>query len=141
MFNWPGNDYRDRSILDCPPLDAAAALQDAKQVSLGFLYWLQTDQRAPELKLRPDVMDTTDGLSKHPYIRESRRIKARKTIVEQEVSAHHQPGPLAARFADSVGVGWYPIDIARARTMSAPVAAPSLSRFRSARCCRCGSTT
>jgi hypothetical protein len=113
MFNWPGNDYRDRSILDCPALDVAKALQDAKRVSLGFLYWLQTDQRAPELKLRPDVMGTADGLSKHPYIRESRRIRAKKTIVEQEVSAHHQPGPHAARFADSVGVGWYPIDIHR----------------------------
>jgi FAD-dependent oxidoreductase family protein len=113
MFNWPGNDYRDRSILDCPALDAAKALQDAKRVSLGFLYWLQTDQHAPELKLRPDVMGTADGLSKHPYIRESRRIRAKKTIVEQEVSARYQGGPHAARFADSVGVGWYPIDIHR----------------------------
>ena len=113
MFNWPGNDYRDRSLLDCSPHDAAKALQDAKRVSLGFLYWLQTDQGAPELRLRPDVMGTADGLSKHPYIRESRRIKAKKTIVEQEVSANHQKGPRAAHFPDSVGVGWYPIDIHR----------------------------
>jgi hypothetical protein len=111
MFNWPGNDYRDRSIIDCPPLEAARALQDAKRVSLGFLYWLQ--QEAPELKLRPDVMGSADGLSKHPYIRESRRIQAVKTIVEQEVSAAWQKGPVAARFPDSVGVGWYPIDIHR----------------------------
>src|SRR6185436_20886307 len=109
LFNWPGNDYRDRSIIDVPPLQAVRSLQDAKRVSLGFLYWLQ--QEAPELKLRPDVMDTADGLSKHPYIRESRRIRARKTIVEQEVSANHQKGPLAAQFSDSVGIGWYPIDI------------------------------
>ena len=113
MFNWPGNDYRDRSILDCSPLDAARALQDAKRVSLGFLYWLQTEQGAPELRLRPDVMGTDDGLSKHPYIREARRIKAKKTIVEQEVSEHHQKGPCAAHFADAVGIGWYPIDIHR----------------------------
>ena len=113
MFNWPGNDYRDRSLLDCSPLDAAKALQDAKRVSLGFLYWLQTEQGAPELRLRPDVMGSADGLSKHPYIRESRRIKAKKTIVEQEVSARHQKGPRAAHFADSVGVGWYPVDIHR----------------------------
>jgi hypothetical protein len=113
MFNWPGNDYRDRSLLDAAPAEAAQALQDAKRVSLGFLYWLQTDKHAPELKLRPDVMGTSDGLSKHPYIREPRRIKARKTIVEQEVSANHQKGPLAASFADSVGIGWYPIDIHR----------------------------
>ena len=113
MFNWPGTDYRDRSLLDCPALDAARALQDAKRVSLGFLYWLQTEQAAPELLLRTDVMDTADGLSKHPYIRESRRIRARTTIVEQEVSAHYQKGPRAAQFPDSVGVGWYPIDIHR----------------------------
>jgi len=120
MFNWPGNDYRDRSILDCSPIDAARALQDAKRVSLGFLYWLQTEAPAtgtrlgaPEIRLRPDVMGTADGLSKHPYIRESRRIRARKTIVEQEVSERYQTGPRAAHFADSVGVGWYPIDIHR----------------------------
>jgi hypothetical protein len=29
------------------------------------------------------------------------------------VSARYQPGPRAAHFADSVGVGWYPIDIHR----------------------------
>lgn len=120
MFNWPGNDYRDRSILDCTPLEAAHALQDAKRVSLGFLHWLQTEAPAeggrcgaPEIRLRPDVMGSADGLSKFPYIRESRRIRALKTIVEQEVSAHHQRGPRAAHFADAVGVGWYPIDIHR----------------------------
>ncbi|HUQ76197.1 MAG TPA: FAD-dependent oxidoreductase, partial [Burkholderiales bacterium] len=66
-----------------------------------------------ELKLRPDVMGTADGLSKHPYIREARRIKASKTIVEQEVSERYQKGPRAAEYPDSVGVGWYPIDIHR----------------------------
>ena len=111
MFNWPGNDYRDRSLLEGSALDAAKALQDAKRVSLGFLHWLQ--QEAPELKLRPDVMGTGDGLSKHPYIREARRIKARKTILEQEVSERHQKGARAAPFADAVGIGWYPIDIHR----------------------------
>jgi hypothetical protein len=65
------------------------------------------------LLLRPDVMDTDDGLSKHPYIRESRRIRALKTIIEQEVSARYQQDAHAAPFADSVGIGWYPIDIHR----------------------------
>jgi hypothetical protein len=121
MFNWPGNDYRDRSIIDRPAAEVAASLQDAKRVSLGFLHWLQTEaptvadrHGAPELMLRPDVMGSADGLSKHPYIRESRRIVALKTIVEADVAAQFQPGPLAAPFADSVGIGWYPIDIHRA---------------------------
>ncbi|MBI4589113.1 MAG: FAD-dependent oxidoreductase, partial [Candidatus Rokubacteria bacterium] len=84
-------------------------------------YWLQTEAPRPggaagfpELRLRPDVMGSADGLSKHPYIRESRRDKALKTVVEQEVSADYQAGPRAANFPDSVGVGWYPIDIHRA---------------------------
>ena len=120
MFNWPGNDYRDHSILDVPATQAASALQDAKRVSLGFLHWLQTAAPAegdrlgaPELRLRPDVMGTADGLSKHPYIRESRRIHALRTVVEQDVSAEQQHGVRAAPFPDSVGIGWYPIDIHR----------------------------
>jgi hypothetical protein len=118
MINWPGNDYRDAGLIDRPAVDIAGSLQDAKRASLGFLYWLQTEAPAdrerigaPELKLRTDIMESTDGLSKHPYIREGRRIHAVKTIVEQEVSAEHQPGPRATHFMDSVGIGWYPIDI------------------------------
>ena len=118
MLNWPGNDYRDQSILDRWPLEQARALQDAKRVSLGFLYWLQAEAPRPgvapgfpELKPRPDVFASADALGKHPYIRESRRIRSRRTIVEQEVSAEFQSAARAAHFEDSVGVGWYPIDI------------------------------
>jgi hypothetical protein len=118
MLNWPGNDYRDQSILDRSPIEQARALQDAKRVSLGFLYWLQTEApRAgaapgfPELRPRPDVFGTEDALGKHPYIRECRRIRARTTVAEQDVSAAYQPGRRARHFDDSVGVGWYPIDI------------------------------
>lgn len=58
-------------------------------------------------------MGTTDGLAKHPYIREARRIEALRTIVEQDVSAELVDGPRAVPFDDSVGIGWYPIDIHR----------------------------
>ena len=120
MFNWPGNDYRDMPLVDQSPEVLASALQAAKTVSLGFAYWLQTDAPRPggppgfpNLLLRPDIMGSGDGLSKYPYIREGRRIVAVKTIVEQEVAVAHQLGPRAAHFDDSVGVGWYPIDIHR----------------------------
>ena len=118
LFNWPGNDYRDVPLVDQPPEVLAKALQDAKRVSLGFAYWLQTEALNPHgepgfanLLLRPDVMGNDDGLSKYPYIRECRRIRALKTIVEQELAVAHQRGPRAAHFHDSIGVGWYPIDI------------------------------
>ncbi len=118
MINWPGNDYRDGSLIDGSPAQIAGALQAAKQSSLGFLHWLQTEAPAgagrygaPELRLRPDIMGSRDGLSKYPYIRESRRIVALKTVAEQELSVQFQNGARAAHFEDSVGVGWYPIDI------------------------------
>jgi FAD-dependent oxidoreductase family protein len=118
MLNWPGNDYRDQSILDRSALEQARALEDAKRVSLGFLHWLQAEAPRPgaapgfpELKPRPDVFATADALGKHPYIRECRRIRALKTIVEQDVSAEYQRGARARHFDDSIGVGWYPIDI------------------------------
>src|SRR5262249_40873897 len=63
MINWPGNDYRDGGLIDRSAAKVAATLQDAKRVSLGFLYWLQTQAPAgskrvgaPELMLRPDIM-------------------------------------------------------------------------------------
>ena len=121
LFNWPGNDYRDQPLVDQTPETLAFGLRDAKRVSLGFAYWLQSEAPSPQgptgfsnLLLRPDVMGTLDGLSKHPYIRECRRIKALTTVVEQHVAVAHQPGPRSARFEDSVGVGWYPIDIHQA---------------------------
>ena len=121
MINWPGNDYGDAGLIDRPARDVAAALQQGKQASLGFLHWLQTEapatgtrRGAPELRLAPSIMGSADGLSKHPYIREGRRICALTTVREQDVAVHSQPGPRARHFDDAVGVGWYPIDIHRA---------------------------
>ena len=78
MFNWPGNDYRESSIIDRPANAVAAALQDAKRASLGFLYWLQTEAPAegdrlgaPELKLRADLMGSarwTGQISLHSRV-------------------------------------------------------------------------
>jgi hypothetical protein len=118
MFNWPGSDYRDEPLVDQSAETLATILQDAKRVGLGFAYWLQTDAPNPageegfsNLLLQPNIMGSDDGLGKHPYIRECRRIQALKTVIEQEVAVAYQTGPRAAHFKDSVGIGWYPIDI------------------------------
>jgi FAD dependent oxidoreductase len=80
------------------------------------VYWMQNDApRAdggtgwPGLRLCGDALGTEDGFAMAPYIRESRRIRARKTIVEQEVSAACRER--AEPYADSVGVGYYRIDL------------------------------
>ena len=120
LMNWPRQDYHDESLLDRTPLDQARILQAAKRVSLSFLYWLQTDlprdegegSGYPELRLRKEVMGTDDGLSKYPYIRESRRIVAKSgRVVEQDIVAEYQTGVRARWFADSIGTGFYMVDI------------------------------
>jgi hypothetical protein len=64
------------------------------------------------LRLRGDLLGTDDGLAQAPYIRESRRIRALRTIREQDVSAMFRPGDtLAERYDDSVGIGYYRIDL------------------------------
>ena len=114
LINWASNDYFWRGPFD------EGAHAEAKAQALGFLYWLQTEAPRddggtgyPELKLRPDVMDTADGLSKAPYIREGRRMVAHRRVLEQDLSAACQPDARAAPFDDAVGVGWYPIDLHR----------------------------
>ena len=109
LINWPRQDYAAEPLLDRKPEQQAAILQRAKQTSQAFLCWLAKDY--PELKLRPDAMDTSDGMSKYPYIRESRRIVARGRVVEQDILDEYQTGPRARWFADSVGVGFYMVDI------------------------------
>ncbi len=87
-------------------------VNEAKQQSPSFLYFLQTELGFKGLKLRPDVVGTSDGLAKMPYIRESRRIKAEFTILEQHVSAKCRPNQtLSEQFHDSIGVGFYRIDL------------------------------
>jgi hypothetical protein len=88
-----------------PQQEAAKNLARARNLSLSLLYWLQTDQGYRGLRLRPDVMGTDDGLAKAPYIRESRRVRAEFTVLEQHVNK------TSPEFADSVGVGSYRIDL------------------------------
>lgn len=119
MINWPGNDYRGGNLIDASPEAQASLIEAAKNLSLGLLYWLQTEvprddgqgRGYPGLRLRRDVLGTADGLSQYPYIRESRRIQALRTVREQDVSAEFQPGARAEFCADSAGLGLYPIDI------------------------------
>jgi phage tail protein X len=64
------------------------------------------------LRLRNDVVETMDGLAKHVYVRESRRIKAEFTIFEQHVGVKaREPLQGAEHFHDSVGIGSYRIDL------------------------------
>jgi hypothetical protein len=55
-------------------------------------------------------MGTEDGLAKFPYIRESRRIRAERTVVEQDLNPEVRRGG-HVKYPDSVGLGAYRIDL------------------------------
>jgi hypothetical protein len=126
LVNWPQNDYWLGNLYGVSAEEAARHLKRARQLSLSLVYWLQTEAPRPDggtgwkgLHLRPDITGTADGLAMYPYIRESRRIQAEFTVLEQHVGTEArmkltgktQEEVAAETFPDSVGVGSYRIDL------------------------------
>lgn len=112
LVNYPQIDFLLGDLVNASYPERERLIAQAKEQSLSFLYYLQTELGYKGLKIRGDVTNTADGLAKRPYIRESRRIKAEFTIKEQHVSAACRPGhTYAEAFDDSVGVGFYRIDL------------------------------
>jgi hypothetical protein len=125
IVNWPQNDYVLGNIVGASEKEFKKHVAQAKQQSLAMLYWLQTEAPRPDgsqgwegLRLRNDIMGTEDGLAKYPYIRESRRIKAVFTVLEEHVGMENRAlvtgqstDIKAADFYDSVGIGYYHIDL------------------------------
>jgi hypothetical protein len=124
-LNVGSNDYQAATIPSGDPNRDAAIVQAAREVSLAYAYWLQTDVPRdgsadgagttgyPNLAVRSDAFGTADGTAPAAYIRESRRIDALTRVVQQDIDAGHFPaGTLRARaFADACGIGWYGIDV------------------------------
>lgn len=126
IVNWPQNDYSFGLICNVDDATARKSLASAKQLSLSLFYWLQTGAPRPDggtgwrgLRLRPDIVGTEDGLAKHPYIREGRRIKAEFTVLEQHVvtalrmkeTGLPKDEVRALQYPDSVGIGSYRMDL------------------------------
>jgi FAD dependent oxidoreductase len=117
LVNWPQNDYWLGPICEVDGKEAARNLRGAKELSLSLLYWMQTEAPRPDgghgypgLRLRADLVGTEDGLAKCPYVRESRRVRAEQTVVEQDLSPEIRPQG-AREYPDSVGVGSYRMDL------------------------------
>jgi hypothetical protein len=125
VVNWPQNDYMLGNLTGVDRSEFKRHIRNAKQLSLSLLYWLQTEAPRPDnktgwpgLRLRKDIMGTTDGLAKYPYVRESRRIRGVFTVLEEHVGKENRSlvtgngsETLAADFFDSVGIGYYHIDL------------------------------
>ena len=111
-----GNEYKDGVLCGVCEEEARRHMQGAREMTLSLVHYLQTEaprpggRGFPGIHVREDVIDTEDGLAQYPYIRESRRIRAEYTIVEQDFLIHEHPdGPV--QYADTVGLAGYRIDI------------------------------
>jgi hypothetical protein len=119
LVNWPQNDYWLGPLVGVSEDECQRHLAGAKELSLALLYWMQTEAPRPDggagypgLRLRGDITGSDDGLARSVYIRESRRIQAQFTVLEQHLGVAARAGHTSAEvFADSVGIGSYRIDL------------------------------
>lgn len=119
VVNWPMIDYLPQGLLTDSRGEREATRRGARQLSRSALHWMQTEAPRPDggvgwpgLRLRPDIAGTADGLAMEAYVRESFRIQAERTVCEQDISAAVRRGAtLGECFEDSVGVGFYRIDL------------------------------
>lgn len=75
MINWPiyGNDYCVNTI-EMTPQQRDEAYARAKNFTLQFVYFIQTELGMKNLGIAADVFPSADGMALMPYHRESRRI-------------------------------------------------------------------
>ena len=126
LINWPQNDYFLGNLAGVSEDEQARHIERGRQLSLSLLYWLQTEvprpdgkQGWPGLRLRGDLLGSSSGVAKYPYVREARRILAEFTILEEhvgttqraQVTGKPENEVSAADFPDTVGIGSYAIDL------------------------------
>ncbi|MGH8866411.1 MAG: FAD-dependent oxidoreductase, partial [Actinomycetes bacterium] len=119
LVNWPQADYWLGPVTGTSEACRANHLGGARDLTRCLVHWLQTDAPRqdggtgyPGLRLAGEPLGTPDGLAAAPYVRETRRIRAERTVVEQDVGVEARPGAAGAeQFHDSVGVGCYRIDL------------------------------
>lgn len=117
-INVGANDYKGADYPTGNPDDDAAAVAGARAASMAYTYWLQTEAPRdegghgyPELMPATNFFGNGDFLAPQPYIRESRRIDALTTIVQQDLDVRSQLGQRARPYLDSCGIGNYAMDV------------------------------
>jgi len=107
MINWPlkGNDYY-ANLIDKTAAEREKILKKAKNKTLQFIYYLQTELGYEHLGIAAKEFPTTDGLPLMPYHREGRRIHG---LVQMNVNHILKPYDFSL-YRTGIAVGDYPID-------------------------------
>ncbi|HMP93717.1 MAG TPA: FAD-dependent oxidoreductase, partial [Phnomibacter sp.] len=119
MINWPnaGNDTY-LHLIDTAPARRAAALEPARQTTLRFIYFIQTQLGFKNLGLANDEFGSPDRLAWMPYYREGRRLKG---LVRMNIRHIAEPFPYdKPLYRTGIAVGDYPIDHHHKKNPKAP---------------------
>ncbi len=104
MLNWPqsGNDI----YLDYLNMPREEVYRQAKNRTLGYVYYIQTELGYRNIGIAHDVFPTEDGFPFYPYYRESRRFAGRDTMT---LDAAKRPYDFDL-YTRAIAVGDYPVD-------------------------------
>ena len=107
MLNWPieGNDFY-ADMVTASPEEREKLIHDAKQVALGYLYFIQTELGYNNIGIAEGEYPTEDGLPLIPYFRESRRIRGVQRFDIPDAEDPYSTGS----YRDGIAVGDYPVD-------------------------------
>lgn len=109
MLNWPidGNDYY-ANVIELSPEQRQAEYAKAKNYTLRFLYYIQTELGFRNIGIADDEFPTSDGFPFYPYHRESRRIDGEVLFtVDAAAKPYDYPEPL---YRTGIAVGDYAVD-------------------------------
>lgn len=119
MINWPkfGNDVY-LNVIELSREDRNKALEYAKNYTLQFVYYIQSELGYKHLGLADDEFNTPDSLAYAPYHREGRRLKGMAYFTYNHVAdPYKQNDPL---YRTGISVGDYPVDHHHAKNPNAP---------------------
>ena len=117
MLNWPlrGNDIY-LNVIPLSPEQRNAEFEKAKQQTLRFVYFIQTQLGYKNLGLATDEFPTKDHLALMPYHREGRRVKGKTRFLMDHIAT-----PFNYRlYRTGISVGDYPIDHHHKKNPEAP---------------------
>lgn len=110
MLNWPafGNDYYI-NVVEKKPIEREAYYNAAKNFTRGFIYFLQTELKQPQIGFATD--EVNEGMAFMAYNREGRRLKGKVRL-----NIDHIATPFNYNvYRTGISVGDYPVDHHHAR--------------------------
>lgn len=109
MINWPkrGNDIY-LNLIEKSPSERELLLEQAKQMTLRFVYYIQHELGFKNLGIDYDEYPTKDGFPMIPYHRESRRLQAKALFALQHIMTPFETPE--SYYRTGIAVGDYTID-------------------------------